>query len=208
MSQYVTGEVRQLVHFFKAMADDKRLRIISLLAEREYNVGDLATALEISEPTTSHHLKKLRSLGLLNLRADGNSRYYRLNPYMLDRMKSLVNRVETLDFERVDDENDLSWLEDLTWLSSAERAMLERFTFNGRLVQVPSKLKHQKVIIRWLASLFETDREYSEREVNAIIQQVHEDYATWRRELINFKYLTRDSRGQVYRLIEHSEPAK
>ena len=48
-----------LLAFFKALADESRLRIVGLLAEREYSVQALAQALALKEPTVSHHLAVL-----------------------------------------------------------------------------------------------------------------------------------------------------
>jgi len=45
-----------LLTSLKAVADESRLTIIARLHEREYTVGELATAINLTEPTVSHHL--------------------------------------------------------------------------------------------------------------------------------------------------------
>ena len=55
----------KLLGFFKAMADESRLRIIGLLAHRERSVQELAAALDLKEPTVSHHLAILKAQGLV-----------------------------------------------------------------------------------------------------------------------------------------------
>ena len=83
-----------LLEFFKALADENRLAIIGLLHRREHNVGQLAERLQLTEPTVSHHLSKLRKVGLVNITAVGNERRYRLNKEALERFKRMVGGVE------------------------------------------------------------------------------------------------------------------
>jgi DNA-binding transcriptional ArsR family regulator len=64
-----------LLMFLKALADETRLIIVGLLSEREYSVGELASDLNLTDATISHHLSKLREAGLVNLRQSGTSRF-------------------------------------------------------------------------------------------------------------------------------------
>jgi DNA-binding transcriptional ArsR family regulator len=43
-------------------------------------VGDVVSALGLTQPTVSKHLKVLREAGLVTVREDGQHRYYRLQP--------------------------------------------------------------------------------------------------------------------------------
>ena len=49
------------------------------LAEGERTVGELTEALPVSQPAVSQHLKVLKQVGLVNDRAEGTKRIYRLN---------------------------------------------------------------------------------------------------------------------------------
>jgi DNA-binding transcriptional ArsR family regulator len=49
------------------------------LAEGERTVGELAEALPVSQPAVSQHLKVLKHVGVVNDRAEGTKRIYRLN---------------------------------------------------------------------------------------------------------------------------------
>ncbi len=61
---------------FAALADRTRLRILhALLAADELCVCDVAHVLGMSIAATSHHLRKLRQLGILKLRNDGKMAY-------------------------------------------------------------------------------------------------------------------------------------
>jgi len=62
-----------------ALADPSRRWIVLELAGGERSVGELADALPISQPAVSQHLKVLRHVGLVEDRAEGTRRIYRLN---------------------------------------------------------------------------------------------------------------------------------
>ncbi len=62
---------------FAALADRTRLRILhALVVADELCVCDVAHVLGMSVAAASHHLRKLRQLGILTLRNDGKMAYY------------------------------------------------------------------------------------------------------------------------------------
>lgn len=64
----------------KALADPARVKIMSYLfgsASGEENSGDLATALNLTESTVSHHLSQLRRAGLVESERRGMNVYHR-----------------------------------------------------------------------------------------------------------------------------------
>ena len=67
------------VAFCKALADETRQGILRILLEGEKCVSDLAEAFPMSQPTISHHLNILKSLGLVESRKDGKYVYYDIN---------------------------------------------------------------------------------------------------------------------------------
>ena len=64
--------------FFKALADVTRLRILGLLAFREMCVCEIMVALNLTQPTASHHLGILANVGLLRDRKEGKWVFYSL----------------------------------------------------------------------------------------------------------------------------------
>lgn len=70
---------RRLASIFKALSDPTRLRIISLLAAREFTVSDLAAALELEQSTLSHQLRDMRGQRLVAFRREGRNVLYRLD---------------------------------------------------------------------------------------------------------------------------------
>ncbi|MGN6752037.1 MAG: ArsR/SmtB family transcription factor [Intrasporangium sp.] len=61
------------------MADRNRRSILTELAEGERTVGELTQLLPITQPAVSQHLKVLKNVGLVDDRAEGTRRIYRLN---------------------------------------------------------------------------------------------------------------------------------
>ena len=74
------ADVQTLLAFFKALANESRLRIVGLLAERERSVQELAGLLGLKEPTVSHHLAVLKELGVVTSRPEGVVRWHALKP--------------------------------------------------------------------------------------------------------------------------------
>ena len=62
--------------FFKALADETRLRILSLLEVREMCVCEVMVALGMTQPNASHHLGILENVGLVKRRKEGKWVYY------------------------------------------------------------------------------------------------------------------------------------
>jgi DNA-binding transcriptional ArsR family regulator len=62
----------------RVLADEVRLRILGLLADRELCVCEMVGVLKLSQPLVSHHLRVLRDAGLLSSRRRGKWIYYTL----------------------------------------------------------------------------------------------------------------------------------
>jgi len=76
-----TAEVKQSRKqgkFFKALSDEKRIRILRLLTVKEMCVCELMIALDVTQPNLSHHLKILENQGFVNRRKKGKWAYYSL----------------------------------------------------------------------------------------------------------------------------------
>jgi len=90
VSEYAS-ELKQLVHettdenavkmqsrLFKAFADETRLKILMLLDVREMCVCEIMVALNLTQPTASHHLGILEAVGLVGDRREGKWVFYSL----------------------------------------------------------------------------------------------------------------------------------
>ena len=74
-----------------ALADGTRRAIVACLAERPQAVGELAAGLPVSRSAVSQHLKVLKDAGLVNERASGTRRIYRLNPVALAALRDQLD---------------------------------------------------------------------------------------------------------------------
>jgi hypothetical protein len=195
---------RYLLEMFKALADEQRLKMVGWLCRGEYKAHELAELAGISAPTISHHLGKLRLVGLVQLRDAGPEKFYRINRAALDEFKQFVGQIDQMALDL--GTKDESWLDALP-LNEADRKVLANYTLNGYLTRIPSKEKNLMVVLRWLATLFQPAVRYSEPEVNAILTKVHSDYATLRRDLVDFGFLRRERAGTQYWLTPDDETA-
>ena len=75
---------------FKAIADEKRLRVLSLLAGGERCVCELQDELDVGQSLLSHHLRALKDAGLVNDRRDGRWIHYSLNREALEEMEAFL----------------------------------------------------------------------------------------------------------------------
>ena len=97
---------------FEVLADPNRRRILELLRDEERPVGDLVSALRISQPGVSKHLRVLRTAGLVAVRPDAQRRMYRvrfeplieldawLDPYRrvwTDRLDALERHLDDME---------------------------------------------------------------------------------------------------------------
>ena len=168
-----------LLAFFKAMANESRLKIVGLLATRERSVQELAGLLDLKEPTVSHHLAMLKGLGLVTARHAGTTHWHKLNPEVLRNMNRTL----------LDSKNVVALA---AAKSDPEKKILSAFLDEaGSLKSIPASRKKRLVILKWLVDQFDENRRYKESEVNKTIQRRHWDSATLRRELIGHRMMGR-----------------
>jgi ArsR family transcriptional regulator len=67
------------VEFAKALADETRQKIMALCCCRQVSVNDLVEALDVAQPTVSHHLKVLKNAGLVRSERRGKQVLYTLH---------------------------------------------------------------------------------------------------------------------------------
>lgn len=170
---------------FKALADPMRLRILGCLAERPYAGHELAAQVGLTPPTISHHMRKLTEAGLVTVVAEAQSRIYSLRTETLRDMArtSLPANADGAD---------------------ADDKVVRAFFDGERLKQIPAQRKKRVAVLKHLLLRFEPQQDYPEKEVNAILKAAHEDFATLRRELVDYGFMTREK--GVYRVATNLPP--
>ena len=183
----------ELVTFFKALADSNRIKIVGLLAEKPYSVEELAALLQLKPSTVSHHLSRLGKAGLVNMHAES---YYSV--YQLDR-KALEEKSRSL-FSEAELSSVVSDVDSNAYDNKVVKDYTRR---DGRLKIIPAQRKKLEAVLRYVVKAFEEGKLYSEKRVNEILSQYHEDTATLRRELVGYKLMDRKGSG-----IEYWKPRK
>lgn len=79
MSTAVVPGARHAARWFRALADETRLRIIDRLVDGEACVCDLTDDLGVAQSRLSFHLRTLKQAGIVSDRRDGRWVYYSLN---------------------------------------------------------------------------------------------------------------------------------
>ena len=73
--------------------------------------------------------------------------------------------------------------------------VIDAFFQYGKLKSIPAQRKKERIVLEEIAKAFEPGRIYSEREVNILIADFHDDFCTIRRDMISERLMDRDERG-------------
>lgn len=86
-------EAAATANLFRALADPARVRIVNVLATSNAPVCvcELTEPLELSQPTVSHHMKKLLDAGLVEREQRGRWAYFSLNPDAAERLSVVAD---------------------------------------------------------------------------------------------------------------------
>lgn len=182
---------RDCVKIFKCLADKSRLLIINNLMEGPMYVELLSQRLDLAPSTISFHLKKLEEVNIVYSVKEQYYVVYHLNNDILSiSLNDLINLQEAqvdVQFERE---------------KEYRNSVINAFFEYGKLKSIPVQQKKRKIVLEEIAKKFETKREYSEREVNIIIADFHDDFCTIRREMVAFNIFQRAK--NIYRLVDAS----
>ncbi len=188
-SQTNTSLNEELLEFFKALSDANRLKILGLLASRPHTVEQLAAALNLGASTVSHHLSRLSDAGLVSAKAESYYSVYSLQTNQLEEMSRRLLKTE----------NVVKLAEDVD-IEAFDRKVIRDFMgADGRFKALPSQEKKLIALLRYMLKGFEPNQRYAEKEVNEILKQYHDDFASLRRAMIEYKFMARES--GIYWLI-------
>ena len=178
----------EVVTFFKAFADANRLKIVGLLAQQSYSVEELAALLDLKPSTVSHHLAKLAQIGLVSAKTES---YY--NVYQLDE-----KALETKSRNLFSQENLAASVADVDADAYDNKVVKDYVRKDGSLKTIPAQRKKLEAVLRYIVKAFEVNKRYSEKKVNEILSQYHEDTASLRRELVGYGLMKREGGGGEY----------
>ncbi|MGG0276759.1 metalloregulator ArsR/SmtB family transcription factor [Bacillus rhizoplanae] len=177
-------QLNKIVEFHKALGDLTRVRIIALLQQGPLSGQEIAGKLGLKPPTITHHITKLRDVGLIKERRDKNTIYFSLNTKILEMNAKAIFTVGTGG----DSNMEMS-------VTEKERSAIINnfFTKDGKLKNYPAQRKKKLVVLSHMIKGLEFGKVYQEKEINEYLKQFHEDYATLRRELIMCQYMYREN---------------
>lgn len=173
---------QEAILLFKCLADKSRLSILKALVEEDMYVERLSERLQVTPATVSFHLKKLETAGAVSSYKDQYYTMYSINKKLFDqKMISILS-------EKTDD-NALQKKRDEEYRKKVINAFFEY----GKLKSIPSQRKKARIIYGVMIESFERGRYYTEKEVNIIIADYHDDFCTIRRDMISEGFLEREN---------------
>lgn len=170
----------QRAAIFKALGHPTRLLMVNLIHEKPRHGEELAAILSLNPATVSHHLARLSEAGLVSAHKD---QYYQMYSLQRDLLKISLMEMVQMPQDAINTG---------TTPDAFRDKVLHAFFKRGRLKQIPAQQKKKQIILEVIAAEFEPGRKYSEREVNQVLMDFNDDYASLRRFLIEFGFLARE----------------
>ncbi|MBL9125941.1 MAG: helix-turn-helix transcriptional regulator [Planctomycetaceae bacterium] len=85
----------------RILAHPHRLRMIQMLLQGDFTVGELAEACDLPSPMASEHLRLMQRCGFLNSEKEGRRVYYRVSePHLQEILKCVESRFGTASARR------------------------------------------------------------------------------------------------------------
>lgn len=181
----------EAIKLFKCLSDKSRLQILKSLTLEDMDVERLAERLGLTPATISFHLKKLSEAGAVT---SYKKQYYTMYSLCKDVFQERIIDI----ISEKSDEAALQQQRDADY----RKRVIDSFFEYGKLKSIPAQRKKERIILEEIAKAFEPDRIYTEREVNIIIADFHDDFCTIRRDMIGEKIMDREN-GR-YWLVENS----
>jgi ArsR family transcriptional regulator, zinc-responsive transcriptional repressor len=87
--------LQEAAECLRTLAHPVRLRMVQMMLQGEFTVGDLAEACEIPSHMASEHLRMMQHCGFLTRRQEGRRTYYQVSEPAVDRiMKCIESRFD------------------------------------------------------------------------------------------------------------------
>ena len=174
------------LRIFKCLSDMSRLRIVRSLMQGELYTELLSERLGLTPSTVSFHMKKLEEAGLVTSRKE---QYYTVYSLSRDVLDTSLYDAAASEPEQTDEQQKRE--------EEYRRRVIDAFFEYGRLKSVPVQRKKKLICYEVIAGHLVPGRVYTEKELNAVIGQIHEDYCTIRRDMIGEKILQRNGNEYV-----------
>ncbi|WP_346917499.1 DUF2087 domain-containing protein [Clostridium sp.] len=175
---------------FTGVSDVQR-EVLKLFAEG-ISDKEIASRLGVATSTIRNHRYKLRE-------KEKQSKLYLVMMELLD--ESTNKKITKLDKGVICDAHKTATTLDYRFnITNEEKIQVIQNYINedGSLKSYPSKEKKKIIVLEQIMRSFTTGKVYSEKEINRILSRVYEDYATVRRALIEYGFLSRSNDCKSY----------
>ena len=148
----------------------------------------LAERLGLSTSTISFHLKKLMEANIVSCKKEQYYTIYSLNEEIFEmKLKDLIK--DDRKEEEILDQREEKY----------RQKVIDSFFKYNKLKNLPVQNKKKQIVLEKIVESFDRDRTYTEKEVNLIIADIHDDFCTIRRDLIGFNLMER--KDGIYKRI-------
>ncbi len=163
------------------LAEPDRRRVVAALILASGSLDDVVAATGLDRRTTAEAIDRLVGSGLVEVDAEGRH-------VVLEEAFKLAARsaaeASSVDPGRVD--------------QSADERILGNSIVDGRLVHLPRKRSKRLIVLDHIAQRFEPGVRYRERQVNAMLSELHADVPALRRHLVDERFVDRAG-GEYWR---------
>ncbi|HLQ40618.1 MAG TPA: DUF2087 domain-containing protein [Tetragenococcus sp.] len=156
---------------------------IMLLLGLDLSDQEIADQLNITKSTIRNHRFKLKE-------KKKQAQYFIAIMNLLEE-KNKKMQIEEISIHNYDERFDIKEKE--------KQKVLQTFlNAEGKLTTIPRKAKSKIILLQHISGLFSSEKTYSEKEVNQIIQTIYADFVTLRRYLIEYGFFARTNDGEKY----------
>lgn len=178
------------VDFFRALADGERLRVAASLVPAPLTITGVAEATGLPVSAVAVHLARLMAAGFVAVEGEGSAARHRWDE---GRVRALAVQLGSPRLRALAGQTD-------------ERSkVLAAFLRDGRLTALPAAESRRRILLEYIADQFDPGRTYTEREVNALIAPLYDDYTTIRRALVDARLFYRSD--GIYRRAAATDAA-
>ena len=173
-----------------AFADPGRLQLLGRLVAAPASNSELTAFLGCTKAELGAQLSVLGGAGLIRMERTADGERVALRAERLEEIATLT-RASTPQPAAT-----------YPGASEDDLRVLASYLRGERLTTIPAQRKKLLVILRYLVERFEHGRDYPEPEVNDLLRVAHPDFATLRRDLIDFGFMVRSA--GIYRRVDRS----
>lgn len=170
-------------------------RILKLMSE-DKDDKTIANLIGIAPSTVRNHRFKLRE------KEKQAKLFLALMQSLEDKTSRSINQSDTGMIEEI--HQSATMIDDRYDITDSERDKVIKtyMNENGGIHQFPAREKKKIIILREIMKNFKRNQDYTEKEVNRILERIYSDYASLRRALIEYGFFDRSDDCSIYRVKE------